>query len=349
MNLKVSTDGGATYTVVSGVNPAYTGTVQTQSAWGGHPAPLGWKYVLADLTPYAGQAAVRLQFGFASDGSVVYPGAYIDDLTVAEDGRLPIFITTTTLPTAFADAAYSAAMTQIGGSAVTWSLPTAPAWLTIDPATGVIGGTPPAGSEGSYPVTVRVESTAFPTVFSEQSYTLQVMGQVFIQTFEGACPNGWTLSGDWQCGTPTLVGPATAYSGTQCLGTVMNANYTASQTWASTNATSPDIDLTGTTAPQLMFRMWVDTEGSTYDGANVKVSSDGGATYTLLTGVTPAYTLTIGSQQAWGGHLSASGWQLVTVDLSAYAGQTIRLRFGFQSDTSVFYPGVYIDDLAIVD
>ena len=56
---------------------------------------------------------------------------------------------------------------------------------------------------------------------------------------------------------------------------------------------------------------------------------------------------TIGGEPAWGGHESALGWQLVQADLSAYAGQSIQLRFAFKSDASTVYPGVYIDDLLI--
>jgi hypothetical protein len=334
--------------VVSTLTPAYTGTVQSQAAWGGHPTSQGWQYVTADLTAWAGQPTVRLQFGFASDSSVVYPGAYIDDLVVAEDGRLPIYLTTTALPSGFAEVPYTTTVTQMGATSVVWSLPAAPAWLSIDPATGVITGTPPAGSEGIHQVTVRVESALQATIFAEQTYDLRILHQVVGWDFEGACPNGWTLTSEWQCGTPSSVGPATAHSGAQCLGTVIAGNYSNGLTWAGTNATSPAIDLTGTTAPQAMFYLWVDTEGSTYDGANLKVSTDG-TTFSIVTGVTPAYNLTVDSQSAWGGHQSTSGWQLVTADLSAFAGQTIYLRFGFRSDSSVQYPGVYLDDLSIVD
>jgi bacillopeptidase F (M6 metalloprotease family) len=61
----------------------------------------------------------------------------------------------------------------------------------------------------------------------------------------------------------------------------------------------------------------------------------------------PVYPLTIAGKPAWGGHQSALGWQLVQADLSAYAGQTIRLRFGFQSDFSGTFAGVYIDDFLV--
>lgn len=167
----------------------------------------------------------------------------------------------------------------------------------------------------------------------------------YATSFDGTCPDGWTLSGDWECGNPANVGPASAFDGTQCLGTKVAGPYSNLQTWATATATSPEIDLSGPTPPILTFRMWLDTEGVTYDGGHLEVVT--GTTSTVLTSVTPAYDLTIGGQPAWGGHQAAAGWQLVTADLSAYAGQTIRLRFAFQSDSSGVFPGVYLDDLRL--
>lgn len=161
------------------------------------------------------------------------------------------------------------------------------------------------------------------------------------------CPDGWTLTGDWQCGVPQNVGPPTAFEGTQSIGTQIAGNYNNNDTWASTTATSPDIDITGLANPTLTFRMWIDTEGATYDGGNLQISIDGGATYSVVTSVTPAYSLTIAAEPAWGGHQGAFGWQPVQADLSAYAGHIIRLRFAFQSDSSGTFAGFYIDSVTV--
>jgi bacillopeptidase F (M6 metalloprotease family) len=48
-----------------------------------------------------------------------------------------------------------------------------------------------------------------------------------------------------------------------------------------------------------------------------------------------------------GGHQGALGWQLAQADLAFYAGNTIRLRFAFQSNASNTYPGVYVDDVSL--
>jgi len=67
----------------------------------------------------------------------------------------------------------------------------------------------------------------------------------------------------------------------------------------------------------------------------------------LVTSVTPAYSLTVSSEQAWGGNQSSAGWQQYSANLSAYVGQQIQLRFAFRSDSIVQYPGVYIDDFLV--
>ena len=115
-----------------------------------------------------------------------------------------------------------------------------------------------------------------------------------------------------------------------------------------TASTGP-ISLVGTTAPNLRFRVWFNTEGNSFDGWNLKVSTDGGTTYTPLSTVTPAYSLTVDTQACWGGNESASGWQEYSADLSAFAGMSVNLQFGMRTDGSVTRPGVYLDNIAISD
>ena len=80
-----------------------------------------------------------------------------------------------------------------------------------------------------------------------------------------------------------------------------------------------------------------------FDGMNVRVSQDDGATWHVLTDPTPAYTCESlvsfgyygGEDQGipgWAGQLDE--WTEVTFDLTAFTGQTIRLRFAFASDAA---------------
>jgi hypothetical protein len=350
-NLKVSTNGGQTFADVTTVTPAYSLTISGKPAWGGDHSAEGWQHYTADLTAYIGQP-ITLRFAFRSDGATVFPGVYLDDVIIAEPLQNPLFITTTSpLANIYAGMAYTAQIVKTGGtSGSVWSIKAGgvnTAWLSIDPVTGLLSGTPSAAETGPVSVTIHVQEPMLPSNFVEKTFSLNVNHAAYYTSFEGACPDGWTLTGDWQCGVPKTVGPATAFVGTQCIGTQIAAPYNDLQTWAGTTATSPVIDLNGLGNALLTFRMWVDTEGSTYDGANLQISTDGGMNYTILSNVKPTYPLVVAGKPAWGGHQSALGWQDVQADLSAYAGQTIRLQFTFQSDSSGTFPGVYIDDILV--
>jgi hypothetical protein len=167
--------------------------------------------------------------------------------------------------------------------------------------------------------------------------------------FEGGCPAGWSLGGDWECGTPVNVGPASAHSGTACIGTQIDGDYSNGQGFATAVADTPPVSLAAATQPVLSFWTWIETEGSIFDGYNLKVSTDGGASFTQLMAVTPAYDLDIDGQPAWGGEQAGMGWQKFTGNLAAYAGQQVILRFAFRTDSSVTYPGIYLDDVTIAE
>lgn len=248
---------------------------------------------------------------------------------------------------------YSVQMSRTGGtSAAQWSIRPGGAnnaWLTLNSSTGLLQGTPTDADLGPVSLTVRVEEPFHPDNFADMTFTFEVITPPppsYDMTFAGVCPNDWTLTGDWQCGVPQNVGPATAHSDTQCLGTQIAGNYNNLRTFAGTTATSPDIPLAA--FPQeLTFWAWVDTEGATYDGFNLQISADSGASFSVVNTVTPGYPLTIAGMPAWGGHQAAAGWVRYKADLTAYSGQTVRIRFAFQSDSSGVFPGVYIDDVHI--
>ncbi len=210
----------------------------------------------------------------------------------------------------------------------------APAEIATLDAPNDASGDAPGRPDGSVDSAVDAATDAAPP-------TLYTTG------FEGTCPDGWTLTGDWQCGVPTNpAGPATPFQGAQCIATGLAQDYSNDDTWGGTTATSPAIDLAAAVSPTLTFRMWIDTEGGADDGANLQISTDGGTTFAVLSAV-PAYTLTVAGEPAWGGHMAALGWQPVQVDLSAYAGQTILLRFAFQSNASNNYAGVFVDAIVV--
>ena len=97
-----------------------------------------------------------------------------------------------------------------------------------------------------------------------------------------------------------------------------------------------------------------------WDSFNVRISTDNGNTWTVITG-TPAYHFTssyaFGSEHGegpgipgWGGQLTT--WTNATFNLSAYVGQSVKIRFAFASDpayNTVDQPnmfGVMVDDIS---
>ncbi|WP_291986182.1 PA14 domain-containing protein [Luteitalea sp.] len=104
-------------------------------------------------------------------------------------------------------------------------------------------------------------------------------------------------------------------------------------------ATSGDISLLGVSGAELSFRYFLRTEGSTFfDQARVQIATgdDAFATWTTIL-ERPA----ISNENA--------GWADATVNLSAYAGKTIRVRFDFDTGDSIAnnFEGWYVDDVRI--
>jgi hypothetical protein len=154
-------------------------------------------------------------------------------------------------------------------------------------------------------------------------------------------------TGGWEWGAPTS-GPNSAHSTPNVWATVLGGNYANSANWT---LTTPEFTATGDT-PQLSFWHWYSFEGTTtlYDGGNVKISTDYGETWTVVTPVS-GYTGTaastnvgVGGQPIFGG--SNQNWTEVTFNLPLNAGQRFLLRWHFGSDGSAnSYAGWYIDDI----
>ncbi|HQV71048.1 MAG TPA: immune inhibitor A [Thermoflexales bacterium] len=113
-----------------------------------------------------------------------------------------------------------------------------------------------------------------------------------------------------------------------------------------------DIDLSGVQKATLKYRAWYRLEKD-YDYGYVTVSTDGGATWKTLK--TPSCStedpnsanLGCGYTGPSGGDKNNPGWVNETVDLSAYAGKKIQLRFETVTDAGVNREGLAIDDIEI--
>jgi hypothetical protein len=112
-----------------------------------------------------------------------------------------------------------------------------------------------------------------------------------------------------------------------------------------------ELDLAGVRRATLTFRTWFDIE-RWFDYGYVVASQDGGRTWDVLAGghtttedpldVTygPGYSGRSGGEEA-------PRWVEESVDLSAYAGSRVLVRFEYVTDDGLTRPGWAIDDIAV--
>lgn len=118
------------------------------------------------------------------------------------------------------------------------------------------------------------------------------------------------------------------------------------------------LDLRSVKRATLSFRAWYEIERD-YDYAFVSVSTDNGKNWKTLpsTSTTTSDPQGVNFGQGWTGlsglpeaDIAGSDqgrWQQEKVDLSAYAGKTVLLRFWMTTDAAVEGPGLLIDDMRI--
>jgi len=102
-----------------------------------------------------------------------------------------------------------------------------------------------------------------------------------------------------------------------------------------------------------------------WDGMNCRISTDGGLTWEVLLNPTPAYTSTslysFGFEHGEGANVpgwagTSATWSMVTFDLTAYVGQTVKIRWAFASDpayaTNDGAPALFgwqVDDIVVAN
>ncbi len=194
-------------------------------------------------------------------------------------------------------------------------------------------------SSASTNISLRIANLAGPDLV----WTARVSGA--IAPF-AATHSGWSHSGlnDVWCVTTnrTWNGDAVWYCGDPSTRTYPNG----------CNALLDTPPFTVGTGGGLLFRQWIKTEfdegNHFWDGAVIRVSNDGGATFTLIEPV-GGYPFLItynpdspfpADQPCLAG--TGGGWQTLLLDLSEYAGQTVRVRFEFGSDMLVIDEGWYL-------
>jgi hypothetical protein len=167
----------------------------------------------------------------------------------------------------------------------------------------------------------------------------------------GLIPSG---NGDWEWGTPVqyyyssaLRGPVSANSGINCWATKLDTNYTSGTSYLDFR-----IQVGASDSAKFGFAQWYSDE-SGYDGGNLKISTDDGATWVLLHPST-GYTGVASSTNPLSGDSIFTGtaheyWHSVSFDLTPYNGLILYARLSHGADPSVYYAGWYLDDFSYIN
>jgi hypothetical protein len=167
--------------------------------------------------------------------------------------------------------------------------------------------------------------------------------------FEGNC-QGLDANRDWECGTLNFVAgggcsssaapPPNAYSGTDVWGTKLNDCYTDYANHQTYSSCSND-DLTDDSVLKFQVAIpsgWTSATMTWWAWEDLYISYDWGEVYINGTAV---------DQICSGSYAAPTAWVQRSVDLSAYAGQTIDVAFHSMASGTTNYSGWYIDDLEI--
>lgn len=197
-------------------------------------------------------------------------------------------------------------------------------------------------------------------------------GGTYSEGFENGS-SGWDLTGDFEIGTPNYnintVEIASAKSGSNVLGTKLDASYTLSIVSTAFMANKVDIPATG----KYVLRFWAyvytdfDEDGTTgaksfFDGlivlyrfgdetpTELPVIAENSDLHGLFKGYEGTSYLDLTGLR---GTSLNNEYSLFSVDLSTLAGTSVYLGFKFYSDTMQggdgSFPGIYIDDIEIVE
>lgn len=102
------------------------------------------------------------------------------------------------------------------------------------------------------------------------------------------------------------------------------------------------------------------TPTTCFDGGTLEASTDAGATWSTVPGaaitgdpytgtVSTSFSNPIAGKAAWCNNSALTGWRQVNVNLSGFAGQTIKLRWHEGDDSSVARTGWYVDSVTITN
>ncbi|MCF7913432.1 MAG: carboxypeptidase regulatory-like domain-containing protein [Candidatus Cloacimonetes bacterium] len=154
---------------------------------------------------------------------------------------------------------------------------------------------------------------------------------------------GFEVTLTWEWGIDEMVG---SHSGEKVWGTALNENYPG---YSYGEIVSPEVRIFSDDAI-LSFWHWYHMEEN-YDGGNVKISTDNGTTWSIITplGGYPENAIqnnnTMSDEPAYNGN--CTDWIPATFELGEFLGETVRLKFQFGVDSNINFEGWFIDDVYI--
>ena len=107
-------------------------------------------------------------------------------------------------------------------------------------------------------------------------------------------------------------------------------------------------DLRGLTKATLEFNIWHKIEQG-WDYAYVEASGDGGETWDILAGSSTTEDNPSGNSYGHGYTGASDGWLTESIDLTAYVGGEVLVRFEYVTDDAVYLDGLLLDDIGILE
>ncbi|MBN1295370.1 hypothetical protein JXA80_01230 [bacterium] len=191
-----------------------------------------------------------------------------------------------------------------------------------------------------YYFTIEVTDAAGNTTIDDNGglcYGFQTLDLILMLQENMDTDPGWTYQSQWAWGDPqgSNGDPSTGYTGNNVVGYNLNGSYTNNmpETFCTTGA----IDCTGSSQVYFSYWKWLGVESATWDHASLRISNDGGSTWTSLWDHT-------------GGSVSGGTWEYEEYDISSVAAghSDVRIRWVMgTTDTSVVYCGWNIDDVEV--
>jgi hypothetical protein len=218
--------------------------------------------------------------------------------------------------------------TDLSTASNTWPVWNGRADLTATPPTNTLTDIPGGGDPRRFFVLIEKDAPPPPPLLAVD--------------FESGTPGGWVFSDNgagtaWSVGTPNGTGtePDAAANGTQCAGTNMNGNYTAS---AIASLVTPAFTVPAGGAT-LKFSQYIDTEVATGGGDFGSIRLLNAADNTPLLGGDVSADIQGISEL----------WSSKSLPLPAAAnGLEVKLEFRFESDADAdVFAGFYIDDVVV--